>query len=76
MPFVEHKGLVAKGKEDNGPSCSLADALGKQELFVNPLIATFAAQFLWELFRHGGLDSRGCYVNLCGPTVRRIPVKE
>jgi PRTRC genetic system ThiF family protein len=58
--------------EDNTPSCSLAEALGSQELFINQAVATCALQLLWSLFRHGGLDHRGYYINL--KTGRTLPV--
>ncbi len=60
----------------DGPSCSLADALEKQELFVNSFAANIAAQMLWELFRHGGLNYRGVYYNLANMQFAKIPIKD
>lgn len=65
--------LIASIPEDNTPSCSLAEALGSQELFINQAVATCALQLLWSLFRHGGLDIRGYYINL--KTGRTLPVQ-
>jgi PRTRC genetic system ThiF family protein len=72
FPWQTCPALFAKGKEDNTPSCSLAEALGSQELFINQAVATMALQLLWSLFRRGGLDIRGYYINL--KTGRTLPV--
>ena len=54
-------------KEDAAPSCSLAVALERQELFINQAVATFALNLLWRLFRFGEIDHHGYFVNLeCG----------
>ena len=50
--------------EDDAPSCSLADALHKQELFINQGVSTFALNMLWTLFTHGALDYSAVFVNL------------
>jgi PRTRC genetic system ThiF family protein len=62
--------------EDNTPSCSLAEALGSQELFINQAVATCALQLLWSLFRHGGLDIRGYYINLKTGRTLPVPIEE
>ena len=49
---------------DDTPSCSLAQALSKQALFVNPSIAVFAGNLLWQLFTKGEIESHGVFVNL------------
>lgn len=50
--------------DDDTPSCGLAEALERQELFVNQAIVTPALQILWEFFRHGRLSWHGAFVNL------------
>lgn len=50
--------------EDDTPSCSLAEALEKQSLFVNRGVALYALNLLWELFRHGQISYHGVFVNL------------
>lgn len=57
---------------DDGPSCSLAEALGKQSLFVNRGVALYALNLLWELFRHGQISYHGVFVNL--KTARATPL--
>jgi len=49
---------------DDGPSCSLAEALEKQSLFINPAVADFAAVLLWNLFTQGQIDTHGAFINL------------
>lgn len=49
---------------DDMPSCSLAEALEKQSLFINRGMALYALNLLWELFRYGKLDYHGVFVNL------------
>lgn len=54
---------AAEGPED-GPSCSLAEALAKQSLFINSAVADFASVLLWTLFTKGELDTHGAFINL------------
>lgn len=50
--------------DDDTPSCSLAEALEKQELFINPTMSDFAGNILWQLFTKGEIDTHGVFVNL------------
>lgn len=62
-------------KEDLlGPSCSLAEALNKQDLFINSIMAQFGCNLLWRLFREGVIKYHGCYVNLETLTVNPIKI--
>lgn len=61
-------------KEDNRPSCSLAEALESQDLFVNQHLATWALQLLWTLFRRGKIAHHGAFINLVDGTVNPLPV--
>ncbi|MGF7079634.1 PRTRC system ThiF family protein [Mucilaginibacter sp. UYCu711] len=56
--------LVASEQEDSTPSCSLAEALTKQDLFINSTLANLGASLLWQLFRDGILTNRGFFLNL------------
>ena len=62
-------------KEDNAPSCSLAEALERQDLFINQTVATFALQLLWQFIRSGGLDIHGYFINLETGKVTPLPIK-
>ena len=66
LPTVDKKfPQLKKIKEaDQGPSCSLADALNKQDLFINSTITQFGVNLIWKLFREGMLKYHGCYINL------------
>lgn len=61
--------------EDDTPSCGLAEALARQELFINQAIVTPALAILWELFRHGRISWCGAFVNLKTGHVRPLPVE-
>jgi PRTRC genetic system ThiF family protein len=50
--------------EDNRPSCSLAEALESQDLFINQAVATYAGHLLWSLLREGELSVCGYWINL------------
>ena len=50
--------------QDNTPSCSLAEALTKQDLFINSSLANLGASLLWQLFTEGILFNRGFFLNL------------
>ncbi|MDB5129993.1 PRTRC system ThiF family protein [Mucilaginibacter sp.] len=56
--------LYSSEKEDNTPSCSLAEALTKQDLFINSALANCGASLLWQLFREGILSNRGFFLNI------------
>lgn len=65
---------LSKIKEtDQGPSCSLAEALNKQDLYINSIMAQFGCNMIWKLFRDGMIKHHGCYVNL--ETLSVNPIK-
>jgi len=67
LPFVtEEFGELLKQSEeqDNTPSCSLSEALEKQELFINSSWAQMGCSLLWSLFRNGMTENRGFFHNL------------
>lgn len=49
---------------DGLPSCSAAEALDRQEPFVNPALANHALALLARLFRYGTVSYHGAFVNL------------
>lgn len=61
---------------DEGPSCSLAEALERQSLFVNRGVAVHGMNLLWELFRHGEISHHGIFVDLKTNTTRPVPVDQ
>ena len=58
----------------NGPSCSLAQALERQELFVNQAVVTPALQLLWQIFRYGRTSWCGAFVNLSTGRTAPLPI--
>ncbi len=56
------------------PSCSMAEALARQDLFINSTLANLAGHLLWHLLRHGGLNHHGYVANLTAGTTLPIPV--
>jgi len=58
--FSEMDGMVT----DDQPSCSMADALRKQDLLVNRSIATIGMQLIWQLLRQGRIENHGGMINL------------
>ena len=59
--YVKYSGVKV---EDSGPSCSLAEALEKQDLFINSTLAQLGCNILWKMFRHGMIEYHGLYLNL------------
>ena len=49
--------------EDPLPSCSAAEALERQEPFINQVLATSALAMLARLFRYGALTHHGAFYN-------------
>lgn len=58
--------------EDSGPSCSLAEALRKQDLFINSTIAQLGCNIFWKLFS-GSIENHGVFLNL--KTLNTNPIK-
>lgn len=63
-------------KEDDAPSCSLAAALERQDLYINQTVATFALQLLWSFIRNGQTAINGYFINLESGRVVPIPIIE
>lgn len=61
-------------EKDSGPSCSLAEALQKQDLFINSMLAQIGCDILWRMFREGRTFHRGAYLNLDTLRVSPVPV--
>jgi PRTRC genetic system ThiF family protein len=66
LPAVtkEYQNELKNKKEDSFPSCSLAEALHKQDLFINSTLANLGCSMLWNMFREGMIEYRGFFINL------------
>ena len=62
-----------RADKESGPSCSLAEALKKQDLFVNSVLTQTAGSLLWTLFTAIAIDVRGFYMSL--DNIKTLPVK-
>ncbi len=49
--------------EDDLPSCSAAEALDKQEPFINSTLAAQSLAMIARLIRYGRIDYHGCFFN-------------
>ena len=58
--------------EDNTPSCSVAQALERQSLFVNRVVASHALALLFDLLGRGSIAHAGAFLNLA--TGRAVPI--
>lgn len=67
LPFITDAfgDLLKQSEEtDSTPSCSLAEALEKQDLYINSTLAQMGCSLLWCLFRNGMTDNRGFFLAL------------
>ena len=62
--------------ETDAPTCSLAEALRAQDLFVNDAVSRWGAHLLWTLLRYGEIRHHGYWVNLRDGTVTPQPVPD
>lgn len=62
-------------EEDQGPSCSLAEAIGRQDLFINSTLANLGCNLLWKLFTDGKINYHGIYLNLESMRVQPIMIE-
>lgn len=60
----EFKNLLRQKVEHDEPSCSLAGALTKQDLYINSTLANMGCSLLWNMFREGMIEHRGFFLNL------------
>jgi PRTRC genetic system ThiF family protein len=62
-------------KESNTPSCSMAEALDKQDLFINGILAQVGCHIIWQLLKEGCIKNCGAYVNLETLIINPIKIK-
>lgn len=62
--FQKFPDFLTQKTKETGPSCSLAEALQKQDLFINSCLAQFAMASLWKMFREGRTQHHGAFINL------------
>lgn len=57
-------------------TCSMAESLLKQDLFINSILAQYASHLLWTMFTAGYLDYQGIFVNLSTLNTSKYPIYE
>ena len=60
--------------EDDAPSCSVAEALERQSLFVNRVVASHALALLFDLLGRGSIGHAGAFINLASGQAVPIPL--
>jgi PRTRC genetic system ThiF family protein len=58
--------------DDDAPSCSVAEALDRQSLFINRVVASHALALLFELLGRGSIGHAGAFINLA--TGQAVPI--
>lgn len=58
--------------DDNAPSCSMAEALERQSLFVNRVVASHALALLFDLLGRGSIGHAGAFINIT--TGQSVPI--
>ena len=67
--------IAAPGvKDDDQPSCSAAEALTRQEPFINQNVAYQALAMLTQLLRHGSVSYQGGFCNLATGHLAPLPI--
>lgn len=72
--FETFPNLLDAFKDNDEPSCSLAQALNEQDLFINSVLSNMGASLLWSMFRLGVLEHRGFFLNLASYRSTPIPI--
>ncbi|HUD91666.1 MULTISPECIES: PRTRC system ThiF family protein [Sphingobium] len=60
--------------DDDAPSCSVAEALERQSLFVNRVVASHALALLFDLLGRGSIGHAGAFLNLASGQAVPIPL--
>lgn len=60
--------------EPDIPSCSVAEALERQSLFINRVVASHALALLFDLLGRGSIGHAGAFINLASGQAAAIPL--
>ncbi|MDF0490416.1 PRTRC system ThiF family protein [Sphingomonas sp. H39-1-10] len=60
--------------DDDAPSCSIAEALRRQSLFINRIVASHALGLLFDLLGRGSIGHAGGFINLASGQTVPIPL--
>jgi len=70
----EYKDLLSNTTDRDEPSCSMADALQKQGLYINRALAASGGMLIENLFRSVRLESKGFFLNIAEYRQQPIPI--
>lgn len=77
LPLLTERFNLKKVKEtDSGPSCSHADALKEQNLFINSTLAQLGCDMIWEMLTEGMIGYGGFYLNLKTKCTSPMPLEK
>ncbi len=75
MPvFTDKFDLTQIKEEDSGPSCSHAEALRKQNLFINSTLAQLGCDMILEMLTEGMIGYSGFFLNLKTKSMNPMPL--
>jgi PRTRC genetic system ThiF family protein len=74
LPLITDMELPDESEESNEPSCSVVQAINRQDLFINSTLVQLGMNLLWNLLKHGRTQHRGVYVSLDRMITTPIPV--
>lgn len=75
LPSVLEMFPAMEDEEVEAPSCSLAQAISRQDLFINTAVAVHASQLLWQLLKVGYTTTQGGFINLKTGKTNPIPLQ-
>lgn len=61
-------------QDDTSKSCSSEEAIAKQDFGVNSTAARIVGQLIWNMLRHGGLDSHGALFDSRRLSIDPLPI--
>ncbi len=67
--------IISDLPEEIEPSCSTLEALERQDLFVNDIVAAASLNLVWRLLRYGGLSFHGGVCNVETGVVRPLAIE-
>lgn len=59
-------------EHDTGPSCSVAESINRQDMFINSTLAQLGCDLLWKMFKYGLIDYHGLFLNLDTMNIKKI----
>lgn len=74
--FERYPHLHEAQEDEDIPSCSMAEALAKQDLFINSTLSQYACRMLWGLLKDRFIQHAGVFVNNQTMETRAMPLEK